>query len=167
LPVETASFDLVHSRHVLEHFGRAECLDVLREWIRLLRPEGRLQLCLPNFLSAAKQIVAIEEELVEPDFYPWWQAYGAQTDHYDFHKNGFTPRRLESLLKATGLLDKVEVWEGDEGTNLYATAIKHNNANPPYALVSAWDRIMTAEAGTMSGLSPAPNGKPIEEMTPV
>ncbi|KKL11137.1 hypothetical protein LCGC14_2548840, partial [marine sediment metagenome] len=40
LPAGDQSFDIVHSRHVLEHFGRAEVMKVLKEWTRILRVDG-------------------------------------------------------------------------------------------------------------------------------
>ena len=43
------SVDLVYSCHLLEHFGRHEVEDVLREWYRVLKPGGIIRLAVPDF----------------------------------------------------------------------------------------------------------------------
>src|SRR5687767_12241110 len=40
-PFEDTSVDEILSVHVVEHFWRWEVLDVLREWVRVLKPGGK------------------------------------------------------------------------------------------------------------------------------
>jgi predicted SAM-dependent methyltransferase len=44
-----ASVDLIYSSHVVEYFDRDEFASVLLEWKRVLKPEGRLRIAVPNF----------------------------------------------------------------------------------------------------------------------
>lgn len=46
LPVEDASVDFVISSHVLEHF--ADPIAALREWYRVVRPDGYIYMIVPN-----------------------------------------------------------------------------------------------------------------------
>ena len=167
LPVADQSFDVVHARHVLEHFGRDEVVSVINEWARILRVGGEFRIAVPNLLWAITQIQKQDAEEIAPHPYPWWQVYGQQLDHYDAHKNGFTARKLKLLLEGFETLKDIEVIEGDEGMNLYARAIKAKHAGG-YALVSGWDRIAEQEQIAVPGLNGhEKNGhEPISE-TPV
>ena len=49
LPYEDNSVDLIYSSHTLEYFDREEVIEVLKEWIRVLKPEGELFLSVPDF----------------------------------------------------------------------------------------------------------------------
>lgn len=151
LPVPDQSVDLVHSRHVIEHFGRDEVLRVLHEWTRILRVGGDLRLSCPNLLDAIRKILAMDAGEIEPHYYPWWQLYGEQRDHYDLHRNGFTVRRLRELLGLLGTLDDITVEEGDDGQNLYAKAIKVRHP-APFALTTEWDAIADREHIPVPGL---------------
>jgi len=117
IPEPDESYDVAHSRHVLEHFGRHEAGALIHEWSRILKVGGKLIINVPNLLFAMRNILDAKSK-----HYEWWQLYGAQQNPYDFHKNGFIPRTLENLLKSEKCLGNVEVIE--EGENLRATAIK-------------------------------------------
>lgn len=41
--------DLIYSAHLLEYFDREEVVILLNEWKRVLKPEGRLRLAVPDF----------------------------------------------------------------------------------------------------------------------
>jgi len=47
--LEDNSVDLIYASHVIEYFNREEVKDVLNEWIRVLKPNGKLRLAVPNF----------------------------------------------------------------------------------------------------------------------
>lgn len=105
LPFDNRTFDLVFSSHVLEHFSRAECMDVLAEWIRLLKPDGELRLVLPNINWAIEQFKA--GVALQPDVknHVWNVLYGGQANPYDFHYNGWTEQTLKSALEEFGFND--------------------------------------------------------------
>jgi predicted SAM-dependent methyltransferase len=154
LPVPDQFYDLVHARHVLEHFGRDEVPGVLREWLRVLRVGGRLQINVPNLAYAAQGLLAMEAGEVPFDQYVGWQLYGEQASPYDYHKTGFTVRILRRLLEQVGGLDEIEVRESDgAGHNLEATAVKREHKEP-YAIVPHWDAIMASEGVAIQGVQP-------------
>jgi len=107
LPFAPESFDLVFSSHVLEHFGRDELEAVLKEWLKVLKPDGEFRIVVPNLEWAAKEILEGRTS---------WDAlnvlYGSQEYHLNFHKNGFTPKRLRLLLEKVGLDVVIEETSG-------------------------------------------------------
>lgn len=161
LPAPDESFDIVHSRHVLEHFGRAEVVSTLREWLRVLRVGGELRLNLPNVEFAMRRFLEVEEGKAEWDQYWGWQLYGSQSDRYDYHKTGFTPRILRNLLTAIGGLDDIEVSAPEPGHNLVATARKVEHAKP-LALIPEWEQIVAREGQTVAGL--VLSGTPVADL---
>ena len=98
LPFATGEMDIVHSSHVLEHFGRNEASEVLDEWLRILKPKGEFRIVIPNIAWAAEQIM---KGIVNHDVLN--VLYGQQEFAENFHKNGFTPQTLSDLLKGKGL----------------------------------------------------------------
>jgi ubiquinone/menaquinone biosynthesis C-methylase UbiE len=46
---EDNSAELIYASHVLEYFDWFEVIDVLREWRRVLEPDGTLRLAVPDF----------------------------------------------------------------------------------------------------------------------
>ena len=103
LPFAAKEFDIVHSSHTLEHFSREEVPNVLKEWVRILKDDGELRLIIPNVGWAAEQIV--NGKMEDPDLKPHILnvLYGAQSYGENFHKMGFTPDLLGSMIKQTGL----------------------------------------------------------------
>tara|TARA_R100000030_G_C3250220_1_gene122776 strand:+ start:570 stop:1115 length:546 start_codon:yes stop_codon:yes gene_type:complete len=43
------SVDLIYASHVIEYFDREQVTDVLKEWQRVLKPNGVLRIAVPNF----------------------------------------------------------------------------------------------------------------------
>lgn len=46
---ESNTVDLIYASHILEHFGRWEYEEVLKEWYRVLKKGGILRLSVPDF----------------------------------------------------------------------------------------------------------------------
>jgi SAM-dependent methyltransferase len=114
LPFGGAEFDLVFSSHVLEHISRDEWENTLNEWVRVLKPEGELILCLPNIEWAIEH--RNEPENLDHVLNVF---YGAQSNPYDFHYNGFWPERLKNHLTKLGF--KI-VGEQHHGYNMMINA---------------------------------------------
>ena len=117
LPFDNESFDVIFSSHVLEHFNREEHPKLLKEWLRVLKPSGEIRLILPSIEWAAKEIVAgkVSNDVLNV-------LYGAQSNPFDFHMNGFTPDSLSRLIESMGC--KVNSCITDTGYNILLTAIK-------------------------------------------
>ncbi len=112
-PVERLDFipndtvGLIYASHVLEHFGRHQVEEVLREWHRVLRPGGVLRLAVPDFEAVVA--VYLEQGLDEgPGILGL--VCGGQKDELDYHKMIFDRPLLTRLLKRVGFRE-VRPWD--------------------------------------------------------
>lgn len=82
--------------HVLEHFSMRDTADVLKEWVRVLKPGGLLRIAVPNLTW-----------ILEHPEHPHFEGYlmGGQTDSNDFHHALFTEQKLRTLMAGAGLVD--------------------------------------------------------------
>jgi len=103
LPYAPDSVDEIRSVQVLEHVGLNEAPRVLRHWHEILKPGGLVHVDVPDFEETARQLLAQSDE----DAKDWYYRliYGSQKNAYAYHKNGFSPARLEWLLRRAGFRD--------------------------------------------------------------
>ena len=57
LPYINGEVEEIYASHVIEHFGWREVKEVLNEWVRLLRWEGKLELIVPDFYRLWENLV--------------------------------------------------------------------------------------------------------------
>jgi SAM-dependent methyltransferase len=150
LPFPDASFDLIYSSHTLEHVPWYLVEKVFKEWVRILKKGGALEIWVPDGLKIAKAFVEGEEELnsnwqgdgwyrfnEEKDVCKWASGriftYGDGTgnpNHPNWHRAIFSPRYLETVMIEAGLvgiskLKKEQVRGYDHGwINLGMSGIK-------------------------------------------
>lgn len=153
-------YDLVHARHVLEHFSRDTAPSLIREWAKLCKVGGTLKIRVPNLGWAIKTILEAEPDgsptngahnaQTQNDLkYAWQQLYGGQVYALDYHMNGFTARKLAALLQTHPHLADIAVVEEDSGQNLCATATLVRQ-DVPDALLPWWE-----QAHSGASLSPS------------
>jgi hypothetical protein len=107
---ETDYANEVLAVHVVEHFWRWEVVDILREWVRVLKPGGKLILECPNLISACETFLANPEAASGPGpegQRSMWVFYGDPrwTDPLMVHRWGYTPKSLGSVMAEAGLID--------------------------------------------------------------
>lgn len=100
---EDGSVDEIRASHILEHFAFEEVPKVLTEWVRVLKPGGRIRIAVPNFDWIA-------DHRDDPKFA--YYMMGGQTDENDFHRSLFTSAQLEKLMADVGLAE-VKPWTSD------------------------------------------------------
>jgi SAM-dependent methyltransferase len=107
---EDNSADEILSVHVVEHFWRWEVVGVLKEWVRVLKPGGRMILECPNLKSACESFLADPDGFSGPGAEgqrTMWVFYGDPSwrDPLMVHRWGYTPRSLARVMHDAGLVN--------------------------------------------------------------
>jgi predicted SAM-dependent methyltransferase len=108
LPFPDNTASLIYVSHVLEHFGRFEVEDVLREWRRVLVQGGVLRLAVPDFAAVVEMYST--EGLKDGLSGLVGLVCGGQRNAYDFHKLIFDEPFLTHLLRKVGF-SEVRRWD--------------------------------------------------------
>jgi len=136
--VARASFDAVYSSHNIEHLYPHEVALAVREFARVLRPDGFLMITCPDLQSVAAKVA--EGNLTEAiynsavgEISPIDVIYGFRRDLADgnywmAHKTGFTQRTLSECLIENGFA-KVSVVRHIKVFALAGLAYREQNPN--------------------------------------
>ena len=102
LPWKDGEVDCIYASHVVEHFSRDEWELVSKEWYRVLKDGGTIEIRCPDIAEVCKKYLSNPK-----DPFVMMQLYGLQNTEGEYHKNGFTYGTLcDSFPKMTGeLLD--------------------------------------------------------------
>lgn len=120
IPLPDNSVDEIYCAHTLEHAPMIQIPITLKEWFRLLKPNGRLEVQVPNFDYVAKYwFIGTDRSWAEK------MVFGKQNHDGEYHKSAFTPAVLRSDLEGAGFrVRRVEVvWNHDQET-IKAVCIK-------------------------------------------
>ena len=88
--------DDIYASHVLEHFSHTKTVEVLRDWLRALKPGGRLRVAVPDFSWIADHYT--KGEPINSQGY----VMGGHIDADDHHGCIFDREMLIDLLLAVG-----------------------------------------------------------------
>ena len=102
--------DEILAVHVVEHFWRWEVLAVLQEWVRVLKPGGKMILECPNLISACQEVLKDPDRASLPGpegQRSMWVLYGDPRwqDPLMVHRWAYTPRSLGYVMHQAGLVD--------------------------------------------------------------
>ncbi|MDH3636846.1 MAG: hypothetical protein OES09_00075 [Gammaproteobacteria bacterium] len=103
---QEGSVDEIRASHILEHFGHREIPDVLADWVRALKPGGKLKIAVPDFEAISRAYLSGVQMPTEGF------VMGGQVDERDFHKAIFDMDSLRDLMRAAGLRSICK-WESD------------------------------------------------------
>lgn len=102
--------DEIISIHVIEHFWRWDVVDILREWVRVLKPGGKMILETPNLITACE--VLLKDPIAASGPGPegqqsMWCLYGdpKHRDPLMCHRWLYTPVSLGQVMHEAGLTD--------------------------------------------------------------
>jgi SAM-dependent methyltransferase len=121
----SGSFDLIYANHVLEHIPWYQLEAVLAEWVRILKPDGWIEIWVPDGLKICKAFIDAEiqgdNDIDQDGWYCFnperdpckWASgrifsYGDGTGRAgspNWHRAVFSPRYLKQLLEGAGLRD--------------------------------------------------------------
>jgi predicted SAM-dependent methyltransferase len=99
LPFEPDSVDFIFCSHVLEHFFREDATRLLREMLRVLKPGGRVRICVPDLAHAVRlyQQGAQREALQ--------MFFTGERGRFDQHRYMYDYHLLAALLEEQGFDD--------------------------------------------------------------
>lgn len=105
---DSDTYDKVLSENLIEHIPWREVVPTLKEWLRIVKPGGVLEIATPNAHELAAQITDPDNVLLkrwenESDWERFSRtAFGHQDYEGNFHTTYFTKEWLEGLLKKAG-----------------------------------------------------------------
>lgn len=118
LPFRSGTFSIIYASHVIEHLPWYSAAEVLREWSRILKRGGKLEVWVPDALKVCETVVAAESGYIAElpdgwqmrnpsgDIYLWANGrlfYGANQGYPSWHTAMYTPKSLVKLLEGVGL----------------------------------------------------------------
>jgi predicted SAM-dependent methyltransferase len=95
-------YEHILANDVLEHIPRLKTRSTLREWNRLLRIDGILELQVPNVMGLLELLKRDENQNMAQHEKLLQCLYGTQAYNGDFHFIGFTEITLNGVLSETG-----------------------------------------------------------------
>lgn len=102
IPLDDHSVDDIFSSHLLEHMPFSKVVPTLQEWHRILKPDGRLRLYIPDLAYCVRTWLEAPED--HPEKWGWFIKiiFGGQEYEGDAHLTGFTPTRITHCLTEAG-----------------------------------------------------------------
>lgn len=98
------SVDLIRASHILEHFSFKITVQVLKDWVRALKPGGIMRIAVPDVEYIFEQYNSrTSGEPIEG------YLMGGQVDENDIHFAIFDRRKLWTAMHAAGLMD-IQPW---------------------------------------------------------
>jgi ubiquinone/menaquinone biosynthesis C-methylase UbiE len=127
LPFPDGAFDLVYSSHCIEHLEWFDIEAAVREWSRILKPGGTLEIFTVDALALMRGLVVLEDtgEWTGPKVGAWRQGL-TKGDPYlwavgrlmnypknaqEFHRALITPGYLRRCMEGAGIRDIVGLTE--------------------------------------------------------
>lgn len=94
--------DEIEADHVLEHFHRNSVTTSVRNWIKALKPGGKLTIRTPDAISAMKDFMEADKNGTKTKDYDFKEAvvFGAQRYPGDAHQNAITKRKMKKILSS-------------------------------------------------------------------
>ena len=101
IPFEDNHFDRIEAKNILEHFSFNETVNVLKEWNRVLKPDGAILIVVPLIGAAIKRYLEIDHLCSNLQ----WGLMGGQRNKYDFHYTLFDEPYLKECLAKAGFVN--------------------------------------------------------------
>lgn len=99
---ESGTVEAIYASHILEHLSYAdELLPALREFRRVLKKDGLLQISVPDFEVLCRLFIDTRLDAAMR-FHVMRLVFGGQSDPHDFHKVGLTEEFLGDFLLTAG-----------------------------------------------------------------
>ena len=112
------SVDLIYTCGTFEYFDRDEGPNVLKEWNRVLKPNGYLYISVPDFKSITEVYNQNDNDLdgegiLGPIFGKWQYISKTGKPRFIYHKTVYDFKSLSRMLSVCGYdtIEKYDCWE--------------------------------------------------------
>lgn len=124
LPFKDNTFNLIYASHILEHIPWYQTQEILKEWMRVLKPGGSLEIWVPDGFKIAKAFIDAElgNDYIKDD---GWYRFNPEKDpckwasgriftygdgkgnlnHPNWHRAIFSERYLKILFQNAGMVE--------------------------------------------------------------
>lgn len=136
----------IRASHVLEHFPHGQVLEVLKDWVRALKPGGVLRIAVPDFAKVAAGYLEGDRQPTEG-----W-VMGGQTDADDFHRALFDEAKLKRLLSDAGLVLLRPWTSGLEDCAAYPMSLNLEGSKPHVAELRVSGAMSVPRLGFMDNM---------------
>lgn len=109
MPFKDNCFTEIHCIHMMEHIEKRDHRFLLNEIYRVLKPEGKAFIEVPDFMKTCEQIINLYKNFkLTPDIREvirckTLSVYGKGRYSGDAHRHGFYPEELKALLEEARL----------------------------------------------------------------
>jgi ubiquinone/menaquinone biosynthesis C-methylase UbiE len=123
MPFLSDTFDIIYCSHVLEHTPWYLVDQTIKEWVRILKPGGTLEIWVPDGLKIARAFCDAESGNNDDYKKDGWYRFNEEKDstkwfsgrmfsygdglgtrgHFNFHLSAFSERYLKKVLSNVGL----------------------------------------------------------------
>lgn len=97
LPFRDASFYHIFSSHTIEHFSHTKVMEVIAEWVRILKKGGIFEIICPNLRTRALRF------FLNPTWNDVVNIYGGQDYNGNYHTCGFSFGLLKEMCANSGI----------------------------------------------------------------
>lgn len=108
LPFDDGSISGIFSSHALEHVGWELVHKTIREWHRVLRPDGFLHLRMPDLEMCLKEYLESEDyfrrQFLKFAIYGLQRALSDEPDEAQYHRSGFSLKEMCAYLEQRGFV---------------------------------------------------------------
>ena len=97
--VAANSVDKIHCSHALEHISKYQVKDTLKEWYRVLKIGGEIEIKVPDLRWLCENWLRKQNAGWDLD-----AIYGMQNHPGEQHRTGFSPKILEGYVVEAGFV---------------------------------------------------------------
>lgn len=127
--IEDNSVEQIYASHVLEYYDVIEVNEVLKEWMRVLKPSGELKLAVPNFhtlVEVYKKTLDVDS-VIGPIIGRWKLNDGEMI----YHKQIFNKKKLTEVLTKAGFRN-ISTWNWKDFIKEFPGYDDHSQAYFPH-----------------------------------
>jgi len=100
---EDGTFAAVYASHIAEHLDYAgELQAALKEWCRVLAPDGKLYISVPDLDILSRLLLARDQLSISERFDVMRMMFGGHADEHDYHLVGLNQDFLVDFLAGAG-----------------------------------------------------------------